>query len=152
MIEFGCKNCGRFFRVADSNAGKKGKCPDCKSDVMVPSLDMDISFDDNEIEFSNALSFEISLFYDILIQLRESIGLVGTKIYPERNIFFATFQTAPDRLHVASVIQQEMGGIINCITTIGNANQLSKHQLIEILKKFNSEGGDAIQCWCGRGR
>jgi DNA-directed RNA polymerase subunit RPC12/RpoP len=38
MIGFTCKNCGQKFSVAEINAGKKGKCPKCKSIIVVPDV------------------------------------------------------------------------------------------------------------------
>ncbi len=36
MIEFRCNNCGRKLSIPESNAGKKGRCPKCKSIVFIP--------------------------------------------------------------------------------------------------------------------
>ncbi len=36
MIKFCCKNCGEKFSVPEIHAGKKGKCPKCKSIVIIP--------------------------------------------------------------------------------------------------------------------
>jgi len=36
MIEFRCKDCGWTLRVAEIHAGKKGRCPKCKSKLTVP--------------------------------------------------------------------------------------------------------------------
>lgn len=36
MIRFRCKNCGQKITVGEIHAGKKGKCPKCKSVVIVP--------------------------------------------------------------------------------------------------------------------
>lgn len=48
MIEFGCITCGRFLRVSEDKAGKKGRCPDCGSTIQVPSPDdHEIDFEDN---------------------------------------------------------------------------------------------------------
>jgi hypothetical protein len=50
MIEFRCNNCGRVFREERSNAGKKGKCPNCQSIITVPyHSDNKIIFDQNEL-------------------------------------------------------------------------------------------------------
>ncbi|MHC4069524.1 MAG: hypothetical protein ACYS18_07355 [Planctomycetota bacterium] len=35
IIEFFCSSCGRKLRVAKTKAGQKGKCPGCKSEVVV---------------------------------------------------------------------------------------------------------------------
>ena len=37
MIRFVCEHCGRRFSVADTHAGKKGKCPHCKRVLRVPA-------------------------------------------------------------------------------------------------------------------
>ena len=39
MIRFRCKQCGRKISVTEVHAGKKGKCPKCKSIVIVPQMD-----------------------------------------------------------------------------------------------------------------
>jgi len=36
MIEFPCLNCGKYLRVSDTKAGKKGKCPGCGNILHVP--------------------------------------------------------------------------------------------------------------------
>lgn len=36
MISFCCKECGQKIKVSDKHAGKKGKCPKCRSVVLVP--------------------------------------------------------------------------------------------------------------------
>ncbi len=38
MIRFTCEKCGKKIRTPNKSAGKKGKCPKCKSPVIVPSL------------------------------------------------------------------------------------------------------------------
>jgi phage FluMu protein Com len=38
MIKFRCKNCNQKISVPQIHAGKKGKCPKCKSVVVVPEL------------------------------------------------------------------------------------------------------------------
>ena len=37
MIRFVCEHCGRRLSVADTHAGKRGKCPHCKQVVRVPA-------------------------------------------------------------------------------------------------------------------
>ncbi|MHC4153493.1 MAG: hypothetical protein ACYST6_00990 [Planctomycetota bacterium] len=37
MIRFACSNCGRRISVSESCAGRKGRCPACKSIVLVPT-------------------------------------------------------------------------------------------------------------------
>ena len=39
VIKFRCKNCGQKIRVPEIHAGKKGKCPKCKSIVVVPKTE-----------------------------------------------------------------------------------------------------------------
>jgi hypothetical protein len=43
VIKFHCKNCGQKISVPDVHAGKKGKCPKCKTIVVVPEINNDIS-------------------------------------------------------------------------------------------------------------
>jgi len=38
VIKFRCKNCGQKISVPESHAGKKGKCPKCKSIVVIPKI------------------------------------------------------------------------------------------------------------------
>lgn len=38
MIKFHCENCGKRLKVSGTNAGKKGKCPKCKSIIVVPEI------------------------------------------------------------------------------------------------------------------
>ncbi len=44
MIKFACSNCGQSIRVDDKYAGKKGKCPKCKTSVVVPGRSSVIRF------------------------------------------------------------------------------------------------------------
>lgn len=43
MIKFNCKNCGQKISVSEIHTGKKGKCPKCKTIVIVPEINIDIS-------------------------------------------------------------------------------------------------------------
>jgi len=36
MITFSCGNCGQKFRLPESRAGKKGRCPKCRNVIIVP--------------------------------------------------------------------------------------------------------------------
>jgi DNA-directed RNA polymerase subunit RPC12/RpoP len=38
MIKFHCNNCGQKFNVPESQAGKSGRCPKCKSVVFIPDV------------------------------------------------------------------------------------------------------------------
>jgi phage FluMu protein Com len=38
VIKFCCKNCGQNLSVPEIHAGKKGKCPKCKSIILVPQI------------------------------------------------------------------------------------------------------------------
>ncbi|MFP4356241.1 MAG: hypothetical protein ACLFUJ_14070 [Phycisphaerae bacterium] len=40
MIEFKCSNCGKQLRVKDDAAGKKGKCPQCGTELTVPDAEL----------------------------------------------------------------------------------------------------------------
>ena len=37
-INFQCENCGRTLKVAEANAGKKAKCPQCEAVNLIPML------------------------------------------------------------------------------------------------------------------
>src|SRR2546426_545584 len=39
MIAFACPGCGEKLKVKDDLAGKRGKCPRCRSSVLVPGGD-----------------------------------------------------------------------------------------------------------------
>lgn len=39
MIKFRCKNCGKKINAPEKHAGKKGKCPKCKTILVVPQPD-----------------------------------------------------------------------------------------------------------------
>ncbi len=36
MIRFNCSSCGKLVQVADLHAGKKGKCPHCRTLMEIP--------------------------------------------------------------------------------------------------------------------
>jgi cation transport ATPase len=43
MIRFTCENCGQKIRTSDEFAGKRAKCPKCKSGVVIPVLESSAS-------------------------------------------------------------------------------------------------------------
>ena len=51
MIRFSCKSCGRQFKVSEQNAGKRGKCPQCKNPIVVPSAKEQPAVDSSIIKF-----------------------------------------------------------------------------------------------------
>ncbi len=44
MIRFACSNCNRLISVDEKYSGKKGKCPKCRGDVVVPERSTIIEF------------------------------------------------------------------------------------------------------------
>lgn len=38
-IEIRCSGCGQMLRVQEENAGKRGRCPECKTEFTIPSFD-----------------------------------------------------------------------------------------------------------------
>lgn len=52
VIKFNCKNCGQRISVPDVHAGKKGKCPKCKTSLVVPEIhdDMHLKQQDSNID------------------------------------------------------------------------------------------------------
>ena len=36
MIRFSCRQCGKAVRVGEASAGKQGRCPFCKSVMVIP--------------------------------------------------------------------------------------------------------------------
>lgn len=44
MIKFSCNNCGHKLGVKDELAGKKGRCPECSSIIVVPEKTLFVSF------------------------------------------------------------------------------------------------------------
>lgn len=140
MIDFACRECGRFFRVSDDKAGLNGNCPDCGAQISVPVMDDDIVFTQPFIDESNILDFELREIYQSLLLLRGHLNLCGSQVAEGHNIFFATFCTSENRTHTVSAIQQAQGDPINCLTTIGDATKLTKQQVIDVLKRFHYEG------------
>ncbi len=65
MIKFRCKNCNRRISVPEIHAGKTGKCPKCKSVVIVPLMDSSTAVSDSdgaqEYKLAEAQSSEDSL-------------------------------------------------------------------------------------------
>lgn len=53
MINFSCKNCGQKISVPEAHAGKKGKCPKCKTIVVVPKINNDISLKPQDSDTNN---------------------------------------------------------------------------------------------------
>ena len=92
------------------------------------------------IDESNALDFELREIYQSLLLLRGHLNLCGSQVAEGHNIFFATFRTAEKRMHTVSAVQLAQGDPINCFATIGDANKLSKQQIIDVLKQFHYNG------------
>lgn len=53
MLKFNCKNCGQKISVPEVHAGKKGKCPKCKTIVVVPGINDDISLKPQDSDTDN---------------------------------------------------------------------------------------------------
>ena len=49
-IRFKCDSCGVAMKIKDELAGKKGKCPKCKSTFVIPELEEEVVEEDEEIE------------------------------------------------------------------------------------------------------
>ncbi len=50
MIRFACNGCGANFKVDDSKAGKKGKCPKCGAALAIPSPEAELDFAEELID------------------------------------------------------------------------------------------------------
>jgi len=57
MIRFNCKNCGQKISVPEVHAGKKGKCPKCKTIVVVPEINDDISLKRQDNDTTDNLQY-----------------------------------------------------------------------------------------------
>ena len=53
MLKFNCKSCGQKISVPEVYAGKKGKCPKCKTIVVVPEINDDISLKPQDSDTDN---------------------------------------------------------------------------------------------------
>jgi excisionase family DNA binding protein len=40
MIEFYCSECGKYLKVGNDAAGKRGKCPKCGASLLVPETEI----------------------------------------------------------------------------------------------------------------
>ena len=58
MIKFQCINCGQKIRVLEVHAGKKGKCPKCKTVVVVPEINDDVSLGPQDSDGYNLQSVQ----------------------------------------------------------------------------------------------
>ena len=73
MIEFSCRQCEKEFKVDDSKAGVKGKCPKCSSIIVVPAVSTTSNqfiFIEDDNFFSNK---KLSQIYKDFLNLRENI-------------------------------------------------------------------------------
>ena len=52
VLKFNCKNCGHKISISEEHAGKKGKCPKCKTIVVVPGKndDMPLKLQDRDAD------------------------------------------------------------------------------------------------------
>ena len=53
MIKFQCKHCGQKIKIHEVHSGKKGKCPKCKTIVVVPEINDDISLKPRDSDTDN---------------------------------------------------------------------------------------------------
>jgi len=62
MIEFRCKNCGWILHIPPAHAGKKGKCPKCKSILTVPQPPTEDAVPDtDESKSTKASPYDLTL-------------------------------------------------------------------------------------------
>ena len=60
MIEFCCTNCGHHIRLSDAYAGKRGRCPKCKTVLIVPqNTDIELQKDVFDISRQDRMSREV---------------------------------------------------------------------------------------------
>jgi hypothetical protein len=85
-LKFSCKNCGQKITAADLNSGKKGKCPKCKTTVVIPEINEDISLklqDNGNSEYAQH-SEELHLKRDTLPEQRfEGLSADGLNVSKE---------------------------------------------------------------------
>ncbi|MFC1676405.1 hypothetical protein ACFL3G_05005 [Planctomycetota bacterium] len=71
IVKFNCENCNRTIRVSKKHAGKKGKCPKCKSIIVVPQgnladtkePDLDPSLFDIQPKENNTVDEQLRVLY-----------------------------------------------------------------------------------------
>ena len=86
MIKFQCDNCGKNFSVPEDQAGKKGKCPKCKTLVVVPvSEDCSSVKGRSDSEASSAVSDIDSSLFDIPERSGTAEELVSQQDMPDKD-------------------------------------------------------------------
>ena len=60
MIEFCCTNCGHHIKVSDAYAGKRGRCPKCKTVLIVPqNTDIELQKDVFDVSGQDRMSSDV---------------------------------------------------------------------------------------------
>ncbi|MBD2034031.1 hypothetical protein H6F76_03065 [Leptolyngbya sp. FACHB-321] len=93
MIEFNCGQCKKEFKVDDSKAGVKGKCPKCSSIIVVPAVSTtsdQLIFIEDDNFFSDS---KLNQLYKEFLRLRESM-IYGHQILNETTGDTARFEIA----------------------------------------------------------
>jgi len=95
MIEFSCRLCGNELIVDESKAGSRGKCPQCSSVVIVPSVSTPsnqlIFVEDDNFFSDSSLN---KLYKQFLETLEESIH--GHQVLTKGGVDCARFEIATD--------------------------------------------------------
>lgn len=142
MIEFGCRGCGRFFRVADQRAGMRATCPDCRATVTVPSVDEDLAFESfGCIDEKNNLQFDLYTYYQAILDVRDQLGVSKLGQAEGFNIISVSFQIEDSgRAQTVLITQGRANGPVICSTQIGRVDALTKIQIIDVLREFADDG------------
>ena len=75
MIVFRCKNCGQRFSASGIDAGKKGKCPKCKSIVIVPEAETTSSNSKQRESLELKAGSKNSVYDSTLLDISEGIEI-----------------------------------------------------------------------------
>lgn len=128
MIEFTCKQCGRSLKVPDERAGAKGRCPTCKSEVVVPAKATPTR---PPASHERCKSPEMNALYDFLLNqsglvLADHRVVEGDKLVLE----LVTDNNRRQGISVFLFDDPELGSCLCAVSRIGN---LAREELAEVI-------------------
>jgi hypothetical protein len=127
MIEFTCDNCGRSLRVPDERGGAKGRCPTCKTILLVPQAAAPV----RKAEGERCRTPELNTLYDYIVaqsdlELAEHCVVEGDKLAFE----VVTENQRRQRISVFTFDDPDLGSCLCAVSPIGN---LEKEDLAEAI-------------------
>ena len=125
-IDFNCDSCGRAMRVKDEMSGKKGKCPDCGSEIVVPAggggedfMDVDLSGYQSEPVGSGALNINCPMCGESISKGSTSCPACGENLdAPQRKKKKSKSTAGENSQESKTAMQIFVTGLLGCFSPI----------------------------------